>query len=93
MAEAARLQEEVEAAGFCDIAVSSFRTAFVLPSLHTAWDALLDNPSGGALMRQCTDTERRVAKAGFFEAMRRYTSNDERPITLEGRLRACLVTQ
>lgn len=83
VADAAGLRKDVEAAGLAEVEVSPFRSSFVLPSIQEAWRALLNNPSGGALLRQCNEVELQAVKASFFDGMRHHASGAEGPIMLE----------
>lgn len=83
VADARKLEREVMAAGFVEVEVHPFRATFVLPSIETAWHMLLDNPSGGALVRQCNEEEVRSVKQHFFQSLRERVSGDTHPIQLE----------
>ncbi|MFN3199541.1 MAG: class I SAM-dependent methyltransferase [Bradymonadia bacterium] len=83
VAHAEGLRSEVQAAGFVDVEVHPFHTHFVIPSAEDAWAAMLDNPSGGSLLRQCDDAERAAIKARVLEALQARTSGTDHPLVLE----------
>lgn len=77
------LKLEVEQAGFTSVEVHSFEAKFVLPSVEVAWNALVDNPAGGALIRQCDASERKAVEESFARGMARYARDEDEPILLE----------
>lgn len=83
VADGQALKAEVEAAGFVDVQVRPFHVPFVLPSIDTAWQAMLDNPAGGALLRQCDASERQAVRDSFDRGMRAYTGGADGPIVLQ----------
>ena len=83
VAEPNALRQEVEQAGFVDVEVRAFHTAFVLPSVEVAWDTMLDNPAGGALLRQCTDAELETIKSSVTRGLQAHAGGPEQPIVLE----------
>ncbi len=82
VAEAAVLEAEVEQAGFVDVDVRPFHTTFVLPSIEVAWHTMLDNPAGGALLRQCNEDERTQLEESFARGLRAHAGGSDHPIVL-----------
>lgn len=83
VAEREALAAEVAEAGFRDVETSVFRTQFVLPSVEVAWETMLDNPAGGALLRACDDAEAAAVKAAFVSGLEQRAGGPGRPILLE----------
>jgi len=83
VAEAAALGAEVEQAGFVDVEVRPFHTHFVLPGVDDAWNAMLDNPAAGALIRQCDEAERTAVEDHFRRHLTAYAGGIDRPIVVE----------
>lgn len=77
------LGAEVRDAGFEDVETTVFRTMFALPSAAMAWDAVLDNPAAGALVQQCTGSEREAVESAFLESMLQRAGGPQNPILLE----------
>lgn len=83
VADSEALKSEVEQAGFRDVEVRPFHTTFVLPSVEVAWNAMLDNPAGGALLRRCDASERAAVREAFVSHLCDKAGGSNRPIALE----------
>ena len=83
VAEAEGLEAEARAAGFSALQTTVFRTEFVLRDAETAWTTMLENPAGGALLRQCSEQEQAAVKESFLRGMAERASGPGRPIVLE----------
>ncbi|MEM9862640.1 MAG: class I SAM-dependent methyltransferase [Myxococcota bacterium] len=83
VADAQRLQSEVAEAGFRSVDVRTFQTRFVLPSIETAWNAALDNPGSGVLLKECTASEQEVLKERFFASLEPHAAGPDRALMLE----------
>lgn len=77
------LAAEVAQAGFRDVETSVFRTQFVLPSAGLAWETMLGNPVGGALLRACSDVEAAEVEVAFVRGLEERAGGPGRPVVLE----------
>lgn len=83
VADGEALEAEVRQAGFEKVDVRPFNTTFVLPSIDAAWNAMLDNPAGGALLRQCDAAEQQQLRENFDRRLREHAGGTDHPIVLE----------
>ena len=85
VAESDSLRGEVARAGFQEVDVRELSTTFVIPNAKTAWQAMVDNPAGGALLKQCEAHELEAVEAAMLRSLHERSKGPDRPLVLEAR--------
>jgi len=56
--------------------IQPFHTTLTLPSVEASWQAMLDNPVSGAMVRACTHEERQQVREALVEGLAPHTTPD-----------------
>jgi enediyne biosynthesis protein CalE5 len=94
IAEPEALATEVsQVAPLTDARTFTFRTSFAVADWSVLWEATLENPIAGSLLRRCNEQELAAVHARWNEKFRARAGGDARPLVLDSTCTVLLATR